>query len=61
MRINFVEALVLWIIFLCCVASGAHSFINYAIPLSIQEQRAQMAPTLDTLSALGLAADRGRK
>lgn len=61
MKINFIEALVLWIIFLSCVGSMAVSFVDYVCPLSVEAQRAQMEPTLELFSAYGLADARGRR
>lgn len=61
MKLNFIEAFVLWVIFLCCVASGAHSFVNYAVPQTIAEQQAKMEPTLELFRAYGLADERGQK
>jgi hypothetical protein len=58
MKLNLAETLVLWVIVLCCVASAAHSFVNYVVPQSIQQQRQKMEPTLDMMYAFDLGPRR---
>lgn len=55
LKLNFVEALVAWVVFLCCMASIGHSFVNYVVPVPAQVQRAQMDETLELFRAFDLA------
>lgn len=61
MKFNCIELVVAVVIIVCCVASAAKSFVDMCAPLTIEQQRDRMEPTLALFKAYGLADERGRR